>query len=287
MKPLKVGNVSVSSIIEREGPWRAPATMFPTATPEKLVETMARVPDFAYDRQQDLLCITYQTFVIRTPRCTALIDTCVGEHQNRPPQLLFNKQPWLDGFAAHGLKFDDIDYVFCTHLHVDHVGWNTRLRDGRLVPTFPNAKYVFSRTEYEHWKKATEPGFAAVHEDCVEPIVKAGQALLVDDAFVLSDELRLVPTPGHSPGHVCVDLQSGGERALFTGDMMHHCSQVLQPDWSSCFCYDVKASAATRWRFFREHVNTDTLVIPTHFPGTTAGRIAPLGEAFEFKFLAP
>ena len=110
-----------------------------------------------------------------------------------------------------------------------------------------------------------------------------------DDVSIksLSDQLRLVLIPGHSPGHVCVDLQSGGERALFTGDMMHHCAQVLQPDWSSCFCYDVKASAATRWRFFREHVNTDTLVIPTHFPGTTAGRIAPLGEAFEFKFLAP
>ena len=287
MKPLKVGNVSVSSIIEREGPWRAPATMFPSATPEQLKAVMAQVPDFAYDRAQDLLCITYQTFVVRTPRCTALIDTCVGEHQRRPPPLLFDKKPWLDGFAQHGLKFEDIDYVFCTHLHVDHVGWNTRLRDGRLVPTFPNAKYVFSKREYEHWKLATEPGFAAVHEDCVEPIVQAGQALLVDDAFVLSDELSLVPTPGHSPGHVCVDLKSGGERALFTGDMMHHCAQVIQPDWSSCFCFDVKASAATRWKFFREHVNTDTLVIPTHFPGATAGRIAPLRDTFEFKFLAP
>ena len=210
MKPVKVGNVSVSSIIEREGPWRAPATMFPSATPEKLAEVMSRVPDFAYDRAKDLLCITYQTFVLRTPQCTALIDTCVGEHQRRPPALLFDKKPWLDGFAQHGLMFEDIDYVFCTHLHVDHVGWNTRLRDGRLVPTFPNAKYVFSRKEYEHWKQATDPGFAAIHEDCVQPIVDAGQALLVDDAYVLSDELSLVPTPGHSPGHVCVDLKSGG-----------------------------------------------------------------------------
>ena len=183
MKPVKIGDVSISSIIERDGPWRAPGIMFPTATQDQLAEVMSLVPDFAYDRAKDLLVITYQTFVVRTPRCTALIDTCVGEHQRRPPQLLFDKQPWLDGFAQHGLKFEDIDYVFCTHLHVDHVGWNTRLVDGRLTPTFPNAKYVFSRREYEHWKAATEPGFAAVHEDCVEPIVKAGQALLVDDAF--------------------------------------------------------------------------------------------------------
>jgi glyoxylase-like metal-dependent hydrolase (beta-lactamase superfamily II) len=287
MKPVKIGAVSVSSIIEREGPWRAPATMFPTATPEKLAEVMSLVPDFAYDRAKDLLCITYQTFVLRTPQCTALIDTCVGEHQRRPPALLFDKKPWLDGFAQHGLKFEDIDYVFCTHLHVDHVGWNTRLRDGRLVPTFPNAKYVFSKREYEHWKQATDPGFAAIHEDCVQPIVDAGQALLVDDAYVLSDELSLVPTPGHSPGHVCINLKSGGERALFTGDMMHHCAQVIQPDWSSCFCYDVKESAATRWKFFREHSKTDTLIIPTHFPDTTAGHIEPFRDAFRYAFLAP
>jgi glyoxylase-like metal-dependent hydrolase (beta-lactamase superfamily II) len=284
MKPIKVGNVSVSSIIERDGPWRAPNIMFPSATPKELADIMSSVPDFTYDRAKDLLVITYQTFVVRTPRCTALIDTCVGEHQRRPPQLLFDKKPWLDGFAAHGLKFEDIDYVFCTHLHVDHVGWNTRLQDGRLVPTFPNAKYVFSRREYEHWKQATEPNFAAVHEDCVEPIVQCGQALLVDDVYRLSDELSLVPTPGHSPGHVCIDLRSGGERALFTGDMMHHCAQVLAPDWSSCFCFDPKKSAETRWKFFREHVDTETLVIPTHFPGTTAGHIKRFRSAFEFKF---
>ena len=286
MKPVKIGDVSVSSIIEREGPWRAPNIMFPGATPEKLAEVMAQVPDFAYDRAKDLLCITYQTFVVRTPRATVLIDTCVGEHQRRPPALLFDKKPWLDGFAQHGLKFEDIDYVFCTHLHVDHVGWNTRLVNGRLTPTFPNAKYVFSRKEYEHWKQETEPGFAAIHEDCVQPIVDAGQALLVDDAYVLSDELAFVPTPGHSPGHVSIDLKSRGERALFTGDMMHHCAQVIAPDWSSCFCFDAKESAATRWKFFREHANTGTLVIPTHFPGTTAGHIATRNDTFEFKFLA-
>lgn len=285
MQPVKIGSVSISSIIERDGPWRAPHIMFPSATPQELKQVMPLAPDFAYDRVQDLLVITYQTFVLRTPRATVLIDTCVGEHQRRPPQLLFDKTPWLNGFAQHGLKFEDIDYVFCTHLHVDHVGWNTRLVDGRLVPTFPNAKYVFSKREFEHWKQATEPGFAAVHDDCVQPIVDAGQALLVEDTYVLSDELSLIPTPGHSPGHVCVNLASQGQRAIFTGDMMHHCAQVFRPDWSSCFCHDVKQSAETRWKFFREHVNSDTLIIPTHFPGTTAGHIKSHRETFEFQFL--
>jgi glyoxylase-like metal-dependent hydrolase (beta-lactamase superfamily II) len=287
MKPVKIGEVSISSIIERDGPWRAPNVMFPSATPETLKTAMAQVPDFAYDRAKDLLVITYQTFVLKTPCATVLIDTCVGEHQRRPAPLLFDKTPWLNGFQQHGLKFEDIDYVFCTHLHVDHVGWNTCMMDGRLKPTFPNAKYVFSKREFEHWKQATDPGFAAVHEDCVQPIVDAGQALLVDDAFVLSNELSLIPTPGHSPGHVCVNLKSQGQRAIFTGDMMHHCAQVLQPNWSSCFCFDARQSAETRWKFFREHVNTDTLVIPTHFPGTTAGHIKPLRDAYEFKFLTP
>jgi glyoxylase-like metal-dependent hydrolase (beta-lactamase superfamily II) len=223
---------------------------------------------------------------VRTPRCTVLIDTCMGEHP-RPPAFAYDKQPWLDGFARHGLKFEDIDYVFCTHLHVDHVGWNTRARDGRLVPTFPNAKYVFSRREYEHWKNDPQPTWLNVNAECVEPIVQAGQALLVDDAYRLNDELSLVPTPGHSPGHVCIDLKSCGQRALFTGDMMHHCVQVLRPDWSTGFCFDPKQSARTRWKFYREHADSDTLVIPTHFPGTTAGHIRTRGESFEFDFLAP
>jgi glyoxylase-like metal-dependent hydrolase (beta-lactamase superfamily II) len=285
MKPIKVGDVRVSSIIERDGPLRAPGIMFPSATPDELADVMSLVPDFTYDRAQDLLVITYQTFVVRTPHCTALIDTCVGEHTRRPPRMLFDKRPWLDGFAQHGLKFEDIDYVFCTHLHVDHVGWNTRMQDGRLVPTFPNAKYVFSRREYEHWRQETEPRYVVVHEDCVEPIVRAGQALLVDDAYRLSDELSLVPTPGHSPGHVCIDLRSRGERALFSGDLMHHCAQVLAPHWNSPFCFDPRQSAQTRRAFLSEHANTDTLIIPTHFPGTTAGRIRPFRQAFEFQFL--
>jgi len=285
MTPITIGAVRVSSIIERDGPWRAPAAMFPTATPAELAEVMPQVQDFAYDRAKDLLVITYQTLVVRTPNCTVLIDTCSGEHTRRPPQMLFDKTPWLDGFAREGLKFEDIDYVMCTHLHVDHVGWNTRLVDGRLVPTFPNAKYIFSRREYTHWKAEKEPGFMAIHEDCVEPIVQAGQAVLVDDDFRLNNELALMATPGHSPGHVCVDLTSQGQRALFTGDMMHHCAQVLRPDWSSCFCFDRAQSAATRHRIFSEFAGTDTVLIPTHFPAATAGHVVRQGSGYRYRFL--
>lgn len=285
MKPLSIGDVRISSIIERDGPWRAPGIMFPHASADEIARVMAQVPDFTYERAKDLLVITYQTFVVRTPRATVLIDTCVGEHQRRAPALLYSKQPWLDGFAQHGLKFEDIDYVFCTHLHVDHVGWNTRLHDGRLVPTFPNAKYVFSRREFEHWK--TEPGesFQIVFEDCVAPIVAAGQALLVDDAYVLDDHLRLVPSPGHSPGHVCVQVQSNNERALFTGDMMHHCAQVIAPEFSTCFCTDGPASSVTRRRIFTEYGGGDTVFVPTHFPGSTAGYVERSGDTWRYRFV--
>ena len=288
MKPIGIGDVTVSSIIERDGPWRHPADMFPTCDIEVARNHLRDLEPFVYDRDRDLLVSTYQTFVLRTPHHTILIDTCVGEDkQGRGARLDYSKQPWLDGLAAHGLAFEDIDFVFCTHLHVDHCGWNTRLIDGRWVPTFPNAKYIFSRREYEFWeaetkKDADPPGM--VWQDSCLPVVEAGQALLVDDDYALDDTIWLTPTPGHSPGHVCVNLSSGDGSALFTGDLMHHALQCVEPDWSSCFCYDPAESARSRRGILESVADTSTLVLPTHFPGPTAGHVTPLGNGFRFRF---
>ena len=263
--------------------------MYPSAERGLVDEHLRGLPGFVYDAAQDLLVITYQTFVLRSPRHTILIDTCVGQDKpNRGDWLDYPKQPWLDGFAALGLKFEDIDYVFCTHLHVDHCGWNTRLVDGRWVPTFPNAKYIFSRREYDFWavvesEKGADPPGDVWRDSCL-PIVEAGQALLVDDDHSLDDSIWLTPTPGHTPGHVCVNLKSNGQRAVFTGDLMHHALQCREPDWYSCFCWDTEMSNRSRRKILESVTDTDTLVVPCHFPGTTAGRVVSDGDRFDYRF---
>lgn len=285
MDKIKIGEVTVSSLVERDGPVRTALAMFPNATPERVARALSMLPGFTFDAKTEALVITYQSFVLRTPTCTVLIDTCVGDHPGYPQSMSYDKTPWERALEANNLTVEDIDYVFCTHLHIDHVGWNTRTIDGRNVPTFPNAKYVFSRREYEHWKThesvVVGPSFAA----CVTPIVEAGQALLVDDSFVLNEELSLVPGAGHSPGHVCVNLKSQGYHALFCGDMMHHAIQCIEPEWSTNFCFEPAGAAATRHNFFSKFCKTDTLFLPTHFPAPTAGHIREEADAYRFDFL--
>jgi Metallo-beta-lactamase superfamily len=158
MKKLAIGDVTITSIIERDGPWRRPEDMFPAYDPAIGKRHLAELDPEVFDPASGRMVITYQTYVVRTPRHTILVDTCTGEDKGYAAPMDFPKQPWLDGFAAAGLRFEDIDYVFCTHLHIDHCGWNTVLRDGRWVPTFPKAKYIFHKREYAAWEEATKRG---------------------------------------------------------------------------------------------------------------------------------
>jgi len=158
MRTLKIGDVTITSIIERDGPWRRPEDMFPAYDADIGRRHLAELDPAVFDPASGRMVIPYQTFVVRTPKHIILVDTCTGEDKGYPPPFDFPKQPWLDGFAAAGLRFDDIDYVFCTHLHIDHSGWNTVLRNGRWVPTFPKAKYVFHKREYAAWEESTKRG---------------------------------------------------------------------------------------------------------------------------------
>lgn len=291
MRPFHVGDILVSSFIERDGPWRAPSIMFPSADQATALAHLKTMAPEVYDAKQDLLVITYQTFVVRTPKHNILIDTCVGEHKPlRGPALDFPKQPWLDGFAAHGLRFEDIDYVFCTHLHVDHCGWNTRLINGKWVPTFPNATYIFGKVEYEAWEAAAneverDERRSAVWEDSCLPIVEAGQARLVHADFELEDGIWLTPAFGHSPGQVCVNFRSKDGHAIFTGDLMHHALQCVEPDWSTCFCPAPEEAATSRKRILASVADSNTIVVPAHFPGQTAGYVDTDGDAWRWRYM--
>ena len=178
--------------------------------------------------------------------------------------------------------------MLCTHLHADHVGWNTRLEGGRWVPTFPNARYIFHRDEYRHWEEHGNvmegPGSEdGCFEDSVLPVMAAGQVQLVDNDFAIDDRFILEPTPGHSPGHVCIDVQASGGRAILAGDVVHHPIQIARPEWNSRFCVDAERSRASRTDFVARHADTDTLILPAHFASPTAGRI--VGNGGRCKFL--
>jgi len=262
MKQLNIGDVTITSIIERDGPWRKPEEMFPAYTPEVGKPHLAALDKEVFDPVSGKMVIT------------------------------FPKKPWLDGFAAAGLRFTDIDYVFCTHLHIDHTGWNTMLRDGRWVPTFPNAKYIFHKREYAAWEQEAKRGGSRpggggnVFPYNCAPIVEAGQALLVDDDFALDDTFTLQPTPGHSPCHCCVHIRSRGAHAVVVGDLMHHALQCLEPDWSTVFDWDAKQAAQSRRKFLSESAGTGRFVLPIHFPHPTTGLIEADGSVrFHYRFV--
>ncbi len=270
MKQLRIGDITIDAVIEREGPWRRPQDFFPAYDEAIFKHHLPSMEPEVFDVASGLMVITYQTFVVRTPHHTILVDTCTGEDKGHPPPFDFpGKERWRNEFLTLGISYDQVDYVFCTHLHIDHTGWNTTLRDGRWVPTFPNAKYVFHKKEYAVWEaeyaRGANPPGKVFRDNCL-PIVEAGQALLVDDDYALDDTITLTPTPGHSPCHCCVNIVSRGQRAVVAGDLMHHVIQCREPDWSAKPDWDAKQSAVSRRKFFASVAETDTLILPSSFP---------------------
>ena len=178
-----------------------------------------------FDETQNRFIASVHTWVLKTPRHVMLIDSCGGNHKDRPALPRFHQQnlPFLARLAEAGVTPDEVDFVCCTHLHADHCGWNTELRGGRWVPTFPNARYIFSKAEQDHWTgPAGQSGFdAGVYADSVLPVIEHGQAEIIDGDGLLANGLAVHATPGHSPGHVVFELADGGEKGLFSGDIMH------------------------------------------------------------------
>ena len=246
-----IGEIAIHRIVEMEGPFRPALDMFPTLTAELLDENRHWLAPKALDRD-DMLLFSFQSYVVRTPHHTILVDSCIGNDKVRPTRPGWNlkrDETFMRALAAAGFGVDDIDFVMCTHLHADHVGWNTRLQNGRWAPTFPNARYLFSEGEFAYWSEQHAKGSVPAFGDSVLPVMEAGKAELVRDDFALDDHVRLLPTPGHTPHHVAVCLGRHGDDAVMTGDLMHSPLQTRYPDLSPRFDVDGDASAKTRRSF--------------------------------------
>ena len=277
----KIGAVTVTRVIETEGPMPA-GFLYAEATPERIEQHAWLRPHFlAADGR---LIGSIHAFVVESQGRRIVVDTCVGNDKPRAVKHWnLRKGRFLEDLAAAGFARESIDTVLCTHLHVDHVGWNTMLVAGRWTATFPRAEYLFGRTEWEHWSRESEGADAAVMQDSVRPILEAGLARLVETDARLTGEVSLEPTPGHTPGHVSVRIASQGAEAVITGDLMHHPVQCAEPDWANRFDVDADAARATRRAFLARYAGRPVLVLGTHFATPTAGRIARDGAVWRFE----
>lgn len=276
----RIGAVTVTKIVELEAVGGS-RFILPQATREAVLPIDWLRPHFA--DAEGRLKMSVHALVVETPSRRVVVDTCIGNDKQQRAIPTWNglRTAFLEDLAAAGYPRQSIDTVLCTHLHVDHVGWNTMLVDGRWVPTFPRARYLMGRVEFEHWRAQREnAGAAAVFADSVAPVFDAGLVELVDADQRIDGELRLVPTLGHTPGHVSLRISSRGEEALITGDFLHHPCQMARLDWSSAADHDPALAAATRRRMFAELAGRPTLVIGTHFAGATAGHVRVDGEAY-------
>lgn len=263
MGSWQVGDVRITEVVELTTT-SAAHWLLPDAVAEKVAEIEWLQPHYA--TPEGKVHMTIRALVVEDGDRRILVDTCLGNDKERDvPTWSMRTGPFLEDLTAAGFPPESIDTVLCTHLHVDHVGWNTRLVDGRWVPTFPNARYLFAEAEWEHWRREESGMDAVLRADSIQPVLDAGLVDLVATDEILTDSIRLVPTPGHTPGHVSVSITSGEDRAVITGDLSHMVVQATRPDWGSSFDVDPAAAEATRRAFFAEHADTDVLVLGTHW----------------------
>lgn len=288
MDTITLGDVSVTRVQEWEGLFAPPEVLIPDSDPALWAANRSWLDPGHWDAGANMVHAALQTWVLRSAGRTVLVDTGAGNGKPRPNIAVFSdlRSPYLDALAAAGVRPEDVDVVVNTHVHIDHVGWNTVLRDGEWVPTFPNARYVMSAADVDFWDPAhsyVRRG-EAVNEnmfaDSVAPVLRAGLVNLWDDELVLDENLRLDLAPGHTPGLGVLTLVSGGDRAVFVGDMLHSPVQILDPDANSCFCEDQAEAVRSRRRVLGWAADTTALVIPAHFSGGRACEVARDGSAF-------
>ena len=284
---FRAGNMTIHRIVEMESGMRPAVEFLPDLKPEVLAENRSWLAPAALDAQDNLV-LCFQSYIVQTGRHTILVDSCIGNDKDRPqrPQWHQKKdEAWMKGLAAAGLTVNDIDFVMCTHLHVDHVGWNTRLENGRWVPTFPKARYLFSKKELDYWLAENDKTALPPIVDSVIPIVEAKRCDLVTSDHSVDDTVTLLPTPGHTIDHYAVALGRGGKDAVVTGDLIHSPLQARYPDLGMYVDYDAKQGAATRRKFLETYCDTSTLCCFAHFPSPSRGHVKRWGNGFRCDYV--
>jgi len=282
---FRIGDMTIHRIVESEAPFMDAMEFLPSLTPEVLDEHRSWLQPASLEPASGKLIFCFQSYVVRTPHHVVLIDSCVGNDKNRPTRPSWHMktdQTYMSALASAGIAVESIDYVMCTHLHPDHVGWNTRLDNGHWVPTFPNARYVFTDRELAHWTERNAQNPIDCIVDSVLPIVAAKRAELVRSDHALNDYVRLLPTPGHTPDHFAVLLGKSGPGAVVTGDLIHSPLQARYPELSCKPDYDRRQAARTRRAFLERFCDSGTLCCTAHFPSPSVGHIARFSDGFRW-----
>ncbi len=284
---FKVGDIAIHRVVEQEAPFFPVFQFFPKLTKELYEENRSWLQPKYVDPATEKLMLCIQSHLLRTPHHNILIDTCVGNHKPRPTRPFWDKMQsdrYEKNLAAAGVSVNDIDYVMCTHLHTDHVGWNTKLEDGRWVPTFPKAKYVFAERELAHWteRQKQDPSACPWITDSVLPIVAAKREMVVKSDYQFNDVIQFLPAPGHTYDQFSVLVGKPGQDALLTGDMVHSPIQMRYPELGMLSDYDSAQAGESRRKLFGRFCDTSTLLFTAHFPSPSTGRVVRWRDAFDF-----
>jgi glyoxylase-like metal-dependent hydrolase (beta-lactamase superfamily II) len=281
MNQWKIGDVKISRVIESEVAWDG-TMLLPNAT----VDGVKKERDWllpAFSDEVGRLRLSIHALVLESMGKRIVVDTCIGNDKVRSnPEWNKLQLPFLQDLQKLGYSRESIDNVICTHLHIDHVGWNTMLKNDKWVATFPNARYLIGGTEWDFFSRQEDEFFKPPVDDSVRPLFAEGRADLVDDKRKITDEVWLESTPGHTPGHFAVRISSKGQDAVITGDLMHHPIQCRYPEWDDNFDVDLPQAKKTRRAFCERYADTGILVLGTHFATPSAGKIVKQDDSFRF-----
>ncbi len=285
---FKAGDATIHRIIEMECGFTPALEFLPNLTKQQLDENRSWLAPSALDKDDNLV-LCFQSYVVQIGGKNILVDSCIGNDKERSARPLWNKKKddaFMKGLAAAKLTPNDIDFVMCTHLHVDHIGWNTKLENGRWVPTFPKARYLFSKTELDYWVEENKKTPLVQIQDSVIPIVEAKACDLVTSDYSLNDLVTLIPTPGHTIDHYAVTIGKGGKDAVFTGDLIHTPLQARYPELTMRVDYDPAQGAASRRTFLETYCDTSTLCCFAHFPSPSKGYVKRWGDGFKCDYVS-